>query len=392
MDLKRKCSFACKLDGCKKLFRTHICPQCNAAFGRANHLKRHVQTIHEKCKDFVCPECARAFGRADKLALHVRTVHQGWRGHVCPQCAAAFSDPYSLTKHVKAVHEKRKDHVCPQCATAFAQVCHLQRHVQTVHEKHRNHVCPQCKAAFSQAGHLQRHVRTVHEKRRDYVCPECAAAFGEASHLKFHRAYKHDIGPFFCDICKEGRNTQIKHNDLHICRICYRKLTGKSSRIEHIWSDFVDEHFGTDFLVGTDNALRTLGGCSLKRPDKFYASLDRVEIDECDERQHSMSSGSYSCEQKRLSELYDDPSICGKQMVVIRWNPDAYNGPRVSRQERLDLFVRVKRHTRLCTFAPKIVVVYMFYNRDNPQICRDLPHYFIDSEADIDGMQAHFSQ
>ena len=41
----------------------------------ANSLKRHVQTVHEKRRDFACPHCAAAFGQAGNLKTHMQTVH-----------------------------------------------------------------------------------------------------------------------------------------------------------------------------------------------------------------------------------------------------------------------------------------------------------------------------
>jgi hypothetical protein len=48
-----------------------------------------VRVVHEQCKDHACPQCDAAFGAASKLSRHVRTVHtepeniaQG-RGTVC---------------------------------------------------------------------------------------------------------------------------------------------------------------------------------------------------------------------------------------------------------------------------------------------------------------------
>lgn len=424
MSLKRKCcnldqadcnqrAYNCTWPDCTATFTTkyaltrhqsvhtgvkpHKCDwnNCNFQCASSSSMKRHKLNMHTKTKrfkPFKCDYTNCSFAGRDKWHLnHHKRVHTGEKPYKCDWqgCEFSFKSAFNLKRHQECVHDNRRDHVCPQCAAAFGTAESLNTHVRTVHEKCRDHVCPQCGAAFGTADTLNRHVRAVHEKCRDYVCPECATAFANTSNLKRHREFVHDIGTFLCDYCKQPRNSQNEHEGHKICRACYRKVTGKNSRIEHIWSDFVDEHFGTDFLVGSNNSMRTLGGCSLKRPDRLYASLDRVEIDECDERQHNMSSGNYLCEQKRLSELYDEPSICGKQMVIIRWNPDAYNGPKVSRQERLDLFVRVKRHTRLCTFEPfKIVIVYMFYNRDNPHICRDLPHFFVDCADDIAKLSA----
>ena len=59
----------------------HACPQCDAAFGRADSLKTHVRRVHEQRKDHACPQCDAAFGRASNLRKHVRTVH------LAPNCA-----------------------------------------------------------------------------------------------------------------------------------------------------------------------------------------------------------------------------------------------------------------------------------------------------------------
>ena len=207
-----------------------------------------------------------------------------------------------------------------------------------------------------------------------------------------HQEFVHDIGKYKCAYCLQNRNSRNEHDGHLICRACFRKATGMNSRIEQIWGEYVDAELGTEFLLGSDDSMRTLGGCSLKRPDRLYASPDRVEIDECDEHQHAHSSGSYSCEQQRLSEFYDEPSICGKQLVVTRWNPHTYKHGSCSRQERLELFVRVKRLLRASTFESPIVVVYLFYDRDSEQVCRDLPHYFVNCASDITALAQTLEQ
>ena len=59
----------------------HACSQCDAAFGRASHLRLHVRTVHEQRRDHACPQCDAAFGRASDLRQHVRTVHEQRRDH-----------------------------------------------------------------------------------------------------------------------------------------------------------------------------------------------------------------------------------------------------------------------------------------------------------------------
>jgi uncharacterized C2H2 Zn-finger protein len=65
----------------------------------------------------------------------VRTVHEQRRDHACPQCDAAFGQASNLRKHVRVVHEQRRDHACPQCDAAFGEASSLSRHVRTVHKQ-----------------------------------------------------------------------------------------------------------------------------------------------------------------------------------------------------------------------------------------------------------------
>ena len=186
-----------------------------------------------------------------------------------------------------------------------------------------------------------------------------------------------------------NRNSQIKYTlnkvVYKICRGCYKKTTGKESRIEHKWSDYIDKELGKEFLSSNDKSLRSNGGCSSYRPDKLYIGVERVEIDECDEKQHKGKNGNYSCDEKRISDMYDE--FDGRDLVVIRWNPDKYKVPsgytKKNRKERLDLFVKLKKKLRTKKQTDKIHIYYMFYDIDNPRISKRLPHTMIYDEIDI---------
>jgi hypothetical protein len=90
-----------------------------------------------------------------------------------------------------------------------------------------------------------------------------------------------------------------------------------------------------------------------------------VEDDECDEHQHNDSS--YSCEEKRISEMYDDPSISGKKLVVICWNPHAYKPPKdyvkLDLEARLHLMVELKRYLRKNPPVGLITVYYVCFDK-----------------------------
>ena len=100
----------------------------------------------------------------------------------------------------------------------------------------------------------------------------------------------------------------------------------------------------------SDGSLKSSGGCQKYRPDKLYTDTDYVEIGECDENEHGRTSGSYSCDEKRISDIYDEDGINGKVMVVLRWNPDSYGVQkgckRVPIKERYEIYVALAKKLR----------------------------------------------
>lgn len=194
----------------------------------------------------------------------------------------------------------------------------------------------------------------------------------------------HDIGKYRCDFCTNNRNSSILFTDAQgkhkICKKCYRKASGKESRAETQWSEYVDKHFGTEYLTSSDKSLKSQGGCQLYRPDKLYIAPDFVFIDECDEKQHSYHNGDYDCDEKRISDICEEEGISGKKVAVIRWNPDHYKTPdgskKKTRTERLKEFVELKRKI-MKEQTDLIHVYYMYYNEDNPLLTKNFPKTMI---------------
>ena len=66
------------------------------------------------------------------------------------------------------------------------------------------------------------------------------------------------------------------------------------------------------------------GGCSRRRPDVFIECGTHSVIVECDEKQHR--SYLQTCENRRTMELFTD--LGNRPVVMIRFNPDSYDGKR----------------------------------------------------------------
>ena len=253
---------------------------------------------------------------------------------------------------------------------------------------------------------LKTHKWNVHDigDGKIFVCDigECNYRTKAKSNIKTHKEGLHDIGEYQCEFCYCNRNSSIPYNDFignhKICKKCYKKATGKSSRIETIWSDYLDLEFGTQFLTSSDKSLKSLGGCQLYRPDKLYVSKNVVLLLECDEHQHNRKNSDYSCDEKRISDIYNEPGICGKKMIVIRWNPDHYKLPQndsifydkdqktKNRDEKLKLCKNLMEYVidNYHGIESKIFIYYMFYNEDSDRISLRIPNMLIFNKSDFE--------
>jgi hypothetical protein len=311
------------------------------------------------------------FSQAGNAKLHAEAVHDGMRPFACRECDASFSTQHQLDSHIAFKHKTARPYVCIIEGCGYKCV---------------NKNC------------LDVHMRK-HTGDRPYPCTEkdCDHRSKTASNRRVHLEQTHDIGKHKCDTCLGNRNSQNEFVDSlgthSICNMCYMKVTGCTTRVEKKWLEYLDKEIGTVGIMASDDSLQSKGGCARVRPDRMYGSSDLVELLECDEQQHL--SHDHSCEQKRISIIYEEPSIMGRPMSVVRWNPDGYKAPRgtvkvTSLEEKMHLSAYLVRRLReeraKCDphAMPRVVVFYMFYSRDNSGIVDAYPHYFCDSEADID--------
>lgn len=245
--------------------------------------------------------------------------------------------------------------------------------------------CPHCDKRLKSKQDCKRHVDYMHTSNIIWhYCNECDFKSKHKGNLKRHLSCIHNIGDFYCEICYRNvfsvTTLTDDQGDHNVCRKCYNKATGKDSRVETQMSEYLDEEFGIEYLIATDN--RIYGEkCQKYRPDKLYASPDRVIHVECDEKQHK-DRYDHSCEERRISEIYDE--FIGKDYVIIRWNPDDYNtSSKLSRKDRLKLLVDVMKFAQKMIVPNKIIVIYLFYDKTNPVICKTMQKIFISTPQQL---------
>ena len=382
---------------------TNIC-HCGSVFEKPSELRKHQYDIHDIGVQWnLCPEqeCTHRFKSRTELDDHLKLVHKTniyWKYCDVDGCAYKSKSTQSLNNHKSNIHDINVVwHNCPeqQCDKKFKTKQKLKRHMTDVHDVNVKWIhCtqPNCDFKTKRNYSLTTHLASIHDINvvwHKCSVEGCESQFKRKSHLNEHSKNVHDIGDKKCDFCLENHFTRNLHKDSQgthkVCRKCYKKATGKSSRVETIWSNYIDQNLGIQGLVGSDKSLKSMGGCLKYRPDKLYIDKDYVELCECDERQHS-GTHNYSCDEKRVTEIYGEEGISGKTMAVIRWNPDLYKPPegkRKLRNERLAMMIELQKKLRSKPPAEKIHVYYMFYNKDNANITQNLPKTFIYTSDDI---------
>lgn len=154
------------------------------------------------------------------------------------------------------------------------------------------HKCdqPGCSYETNRKSTITQHKADIHNIGVTWhSCEHCDYKTKQKSNLKSHKEFVHDIGKNECQFCYKNRNSTNKYlcektgTTSSICNKCYNSVTGKHTRKEKDWSDYLDKHLGVIGLLSSDKSLKSVGGCQMYRPDKLYTCINYVEIGECDE-------------------------------------------------------------------------------------------------------------
>lgn len=247
---------------------------------------------------------------------------------------------------------------------------------------------PGCGHKTKHSSSIKTHKANIHDINVIwYHCDQhgCGFKAKQSANLKQHKAVVHDIGAFRCQLCEGacGKTTPWTCSktlvQLDICRKCYLKSTGYKTRVEKQVVGWLQEHFPHP-IVRQDRRVQG-DACLAYRPDiMYYDGLEQLTIYvEVDEHQHKYGNGSYACDEKRMSDLYDETSGL---VVFVRYNPHTYKPPHGtpkvnSGNDRRRLLLRTLENIvinwkALQDEAP-LHVIYICYDQDNPNIAQRIP-------------------
>jgi hypothetical protein len=319
-------------------------------------------------------------GNIAKLDQHRRT-HTGTLPFPCTQCDYAATQKVNLDEHMVRLHNFPGKYPCPRDGCTFQT---NNRVVFTdhmnAHDDIRPHPCPEanCASAFTNKHDLHRHLRTVHGIGvRFFQCgiDNCRYKAGTRGHLARHQRDLHDVGELTCALCcRDNRGKIVTYTDtsqggigvkITACLHCMWASKTRKTRRERLWAQYVIAHSTIGPYLTTDVSLRSLGGCSSKRPDLFATSALFTFIGEFDEYQH-LRGADYTCDRKRIYDLCADPSIVGRPAIVLRMNPDRV--VKLTSKERTRAYVALLEKLIASPPTAGIHVHYMYYGLDNPNL------------------------
>ena len=139
--------------------KVYQCDICSYATPKKFRLQRHVESVHDKLRNFACEHCDYRASEKSALKLHIKSLHDKIRDFACEHCEFKAAQKSHLKLHVKGVHDNVKDYACEYCDYRTLQQSDLTKHVKNIHEKIKDFICKQCNYKASQNCSLKRHVK-----------------------------------------------------------------------------------------------------------------------------------------------------------------------------------------------------------------------------------------
>tara|TARA_B100001057_G_scaffold501222_1_gene622158 strand:+ start:4270 stop:5250 length:981 start_codon:yes stop_codon:yes gene_type:complete len=307
----------------------------------------------------------------------------GIKWHHCHLCDYKGKQTGNLKAHMSAAHNIGVTwHQCDLCDSKFKQKHQLKSHLADIHNIGVTWFkCDLCDYKAKKKGHIKQHMTNKHNIGVTWFkCDHCNYKGKQKGHLQVHLAATHDIGDKYCDICYEhvGRVRSIK--GAKVCRSCCDDYGFMKERIELKYIKVLKVrfpyHMEHDTRVQGDMCLRY-------RPDAMWLDPHlKCHIQfELDEHQHLWKNGSYDCDEKRISDIYDEfKSNVPEHFVVVRLNPDSELGRAAVFKDRLNHLVEVLEHVKTSPPKEKISIIYMYYDKNNHRIAKNLPKYLLDED------------
>ncbi|XP_044743035.1 zinc finger protein 208-like [Chrysoperla carnea] len=166
--------------------KKYECGICHMAFTRVEVRNRHIQTVHQKIRQFKCTICPKAFHLAYRLKVHMIT-HTGEKSYKCniEGCTREYKQRSALVNHLQKYHSSDGLR-CEICNKVFKQKRYLAKHMR-LHDANEDKIfqCTLCLREFQKQIIFQEHLRN-HTGDRPAKCNKCDESFVSDRVLKKH--------------------------------------------------------------------------------------------------------------------------------------------------------------------------------------------------------------
>ncbi len=364
----------------------HSCHLCPFTHKYKSRLKRHLAHSHGIGVTWHnCELCNYKCKRNTHLKIHMANKHDmGIQWHQCNHCDYKCKQQCTLKRHLMCRHDINVRWLkCDLCDYKSVDRGALKRHKAFKHGINVTwHQCDHCTYKAKYKSLLKRHKAFKHDINVRWLkCDLCD--FKCKDNLKQHIAHVHDIGNKYCDICYESVGVVRSIKGANVCRSCCDEYGFRKERIELKYIKALQKrfpyHMEHDTRVQGDMCLRY-------RPDAMWLDPHlKCHIQfELDEHQHLWKNGSYDCDEKRISDIYDEfKSNVPEHFVVVRLNPDSELGRAAVFKDRLNHLVEVLERVKTSPPKEKISIIYMYYDKNNHRIAKNLPKYLLDKDNKI---------
>ena len=195
------------------------CGICDKTFRVSSYLQYHMQSVHQKIKNFQCEKCDKAFNTELKLRTHNSIVHmKGLKK--CRLCNFRYRPKFTnLDDHLQRAHGNnfiRNENAKDMVNTILIDV--IDNVMEDVMTNPKIHKCEYCGNTFANDNILNEHfsVCQTNNPKPTYSCNQCEQSeiYQSKRSLNKHKKHFHKTQNYSCNICdvKLGPNDKLLHH------------------------------------------------------------------------------------------------------------------------------------------------------------------------------------
>jgi RNase P subunit RPR2 len=189
------------------------CDTCNYSSNSVRNLKRHIDAIHMKIKDFICQWCAAPFVCKKSLSIHIKSgkyIHSdGTEKMLCTMYTKKRVDIFSGQIHYTP---ESKDYTCVNCKTVTSTMDEAVGHYEEKHPLKGYLICKQCSHKFKARLAFREHLANCSKQEEEeslFDCKFCDSKFSVEKDFQHHVRAIHSNELRFRSFLKK-RKSEIK--------------------------------------------------------------------------------------------------------------------------------------------------------------------------------------